>query len=282
LGGRLRKLLALVVIVGAIPLGASAAEFRSCWVAEVIDPVTFDTRIVTRCRIAGGGTADYASDSSVPAVLYPNLGTDVDGLCWFYTSAVTQYIIITNYADGSADIAFVPDPSAGGGIMVVGPNLSRCTTEPTPVSDPATDAWDYVMSYIHDPPTPELNPQPGQGVTGLATYVGVDVPEPHETTLSSGFTTIEIEITVDTVIVTWGDGHTSTYPADPDVLAGYPDGSATHIYEVKDSEGVDLTVEYDWHARWRTTGGTWATLPVPNTTTTINYPIAEVVSRLNN
>jgi hypothetical protein len=64
------------------------------------------------------------------------------------------------------------------------------------------------------------------------------------------------------------------------VLAGYPDGSATHIYEVKDPEGAVLTVEYDWTAHWRVGGGSWTALPVPNTTTTVDYPVAEVVSRL--
>jgi len=89
-----------------------------------------------------------------------------------------------------------------------------------------------------------------------------------------------VEIDVDAVVVSWGDGNTSTYPADRTILAGYPDGSATHTYETKDPEGVSLVVEYDWTARWRFVGGAWTALPVPNTETSVVYPIAEVVSRL--
>lgn len=235
---------------------------------------------ITRCRIVGGDTVDYATDTAVPSVLYPDLGTDASGPCWYLTSAATEYIVITNYADGTADIGYDPDPSVPGGIIVVGPNLPRCTSEPTPATDPATEAWDYVMSYIHDPPTPDLNPVPGQGVTGLTTYVGVPVPDDHDATLASGVSTIEVEIDVDAVVVDWGDGRVSTFPADPEMLAGYPDGSATHVYEAKDAEGLDLVVEYDWTARWRLTDGPWDDLPVPNTATSISYPVAEVVSRL--
>lgn len=281
MGGRLRKHIAiLLVLATATPLGANAAEFTSCWVAEVVDPVTLDTRAITRCRIAGGATVDYASDSDVPSVLYANLGTDLTGECWFLTSATTPYLVITRYADGSADIGYDPDPSTPGGIIVVGPTLRRCTSEPTPAADPSTAAWEYVMSYVHEPPTPDLNPEPGNGVTGLATFVGVAVPEDHSATLSSGFNTVEVEIGVDAVVVDWGDGETSTYPPDSSILSGYPDGTAHHVYEVKDSAGLSVIVEYDWTARWRVVGASWLPLPVPNTSTTVLYPVAEVVSRL--
>lgn len=213
-------------------------------------------------------------------MLYPDLGTDLDGPCWYLTSIPTLYLIITRYVDGTADIGYDPDPTIPGDIIVVGPTMNRCTSEPTPAADPATDAWNYVMSYVHDPPSPDLNPRPGDGVTGLETFVGVPVPDEHLGGLTSGGTAIEVEIVVDAVVVDWGDGATSTYPPDETVLAGYPDGSATHSYETKDADGVSLVVEYDWTARWRFVGGAWTALPVPNTETVVTYPIAEVVSRL--
>ena len=280
MGDRLhRGALAIAVVLGAISSPASADGFLSCWVVTEVDAYGVE-QTITRCRIAGGATVDYGSDSEVPSVLYPNLGTDIDGECWYLTSAATLYLIITQYADGSADIGYDPDPTIPGGIIVVGPTIRRCTSEPTPAVDPSTDAWNYVMSYVHDPPTPDLNPEPGRGVTGLATYVGVEVPDDHQANLSSGVSNIEVEIEVDAVIVTWGDGQTNTYPPDTDILAGYPEGSANHIYDVKNSDGVSLAVEYDWTARWRITGGSWIALPVPNTDTSVTYPIAEVVSRL--
>lgn len=272
--------LVAVAILTSVPAPAEAAELAACWVTVERHPVYGTERQITRCRIAGGSTVDYASDSAVPSVLYAALGTDLNGPCWYLTSAETPYIFITRYADGNADIGYDPDPSVPGGVIVVGPNLARCTSEPTPASDPAADAWNYVMSYIHDPPSPDLNPVPGEGVTGLTTYLGVPVPDDHDASMSSGASTIEVEIEVDAVVVSWGDGVTATFPADPVVLAGYPDGSATHVYETKDADGRNLVVEYDWTARWRLTGGSWTPLPVPNTETTVVYPVAEVVSRL--
>jgi hypothetical protein len=271
----------VLILLVVNPGNARAAEFISCWTAWEYDPVRLRDTPVTRCRIAGSDTVDYGSDSSVPSVLYPNLGTDLVGPCWYLTSVPTLYIIITRYVDGTADIGYDPDPTIPGEIIVVGPTMARCTSEPTPAADPAADAWDYVMSYIHDPPTPELSPEPGQGVTGLETFVGVAVPDNHAGSLTSGGSALEVEIDVDAVVVSWGDGITSTYPADQAILAGYPDGSAVHTYETKDPEGVSLVVEYDWTARWRFVGGAWTALPVPNTETAIVYPIAEVVSRLD-
>lgn len=128
---------------------------------------------------------------------------------------------------------------------------------------------------------PELNPLPGDGVTGLDTYVGLPIPEEHFARLSRSGTTLEVYIEVSAVIVTWGDGTKNTYPPTETALAGYPDGFATHVYEVKSEEGLSLSVSYDWTARWRVPGGSWTFLVVPDTTTTVSYPIAEIVSVLS-
>lgn len=282
MGKRLRShsFVAALAAVLLLPLAAVSSQFVSCWVTTERNPASLQMDQVTRCRIAGGDTVDYASDSDVPKTLYPNLGTDLTGQCWFLTSVPTAYVILARYADGSADVGLDTDPSNPGGIIAIGPTLPRCTSEPTPLDDPTARVWDYVMSYIHDPPLPDLSPPPGDGVTGLETFVGLSVPPDHAATLSAGGTSIEVEIEVPTIVIDWGDGMVETYPATGSVLAGYPDGSATHVYEVKDEAGVDLTVEYDWWARWRTPPGPWIELPVPNTTTSVLYPIAEIVSRL--
>ena len=82
------------------------------------------------------------------------------------------------------------------------------------------------------------------------------------------------------MIVDWGDGTRSTYPATEPAMAGYPDGIANHIYESKTEEGASIQVSYDWTARWRVPGGAWNYLLVPNTTTTVLYPVEEIVSVL--
>jgi hypothetical protein len=268
-----------VVALGSLMAPARAAEFYSCWVAEATTPLG-EHQTVTRCRIVGGDTVDYASDNEIPDVLYPNMGTDITGQCWYLTSATTAYVVITRYADGSAEMGYDTDPGNPGSIIAVGPVVPRCTSEPAPETDPSRDAWDYVMSYIHPPPAPDLNPSAGDGITGLPTFVGVTVPPDHDATLASGLSTLDVEIDVDAVVVSWGDGNVDTYPPMDTILAGYPDGAATHVYEVKTVDDSPITVSYDWTARWRVDGGAWNTLVVPDTSTSTVYPVAEVVSKL--
>jgi hypothetical protein len=240
--------------------------------------VTLQPDQVTRCRISGGSIVDYASDSAVPSQLYAQTGTDLTGQCWYYTSAVTQYVILVQFANGDADIGF--DAGGAGGIVAIGPTLPRCTSEPTAATDPMADVYSYVMQYIHDPPTPQLNPRSGDGVTGLDTYVGVAVPDDHSASLTSGATTLDVFIEVSAVIVNWGDGTVDSYPATSTALAGYPDGFAAHVYETSEP-GLSLNVSYDWTASWRIVGGSWEFLVVPNTTTTVGYPVSEIVSVLS-
>lgn len=280
MGSRLRLIAVAIGALAAslVPLSAVAETFSACWSDSVFNPVLLRYDPVTRCRIAGGDVVDYASDSVVPSVLFPQTGTDLTGQCWYYTSAVTDYVILVQYANGDAEIGL---DTGVGGIVAIGPRFPRCTSEPEPAADPSSDAWQYVMQYIHDPPTPDLNPKPGDGVTGLDTYVGVPIPADHTARLSSGAVALDVFIEVSAVIVAWGDGTTDSYPATSTLLAGYPDGYATHVYETKNSDGLWIAVSYDWTARWRLVDGAWEFLAVPNTTTSVIYPVAEIVSTLN-
>lgn len=272
--------LALVLTLIVLALPVSAEEYLSCWVTTELHPIHGTERQVTTCRISGGATLDYASDAVVPSRLYPSPGTDLTGQCWYYTSRVTQYVILTLHSGGAADIGYDPDPSTPGGPVAIGPTMPRCTSESIPAPDPLAEVWDYVTSYIHAPPTLELSPRIGEGVTGMDTYLGVPIPGPHSATISGGFSTIAVEIEMSAVHVDWGDGSVDTYPPHPEILSGYPDGSAIHLYESKDPDGVPLSVSYDWTVRWRQGGGAWQLLDAPDTTATVIYPLVEIISVL--
>jgi len=270
LGAFVLTLLAFILL--AQP--AEADEYISCWVSTEVDPVLGRDRTVTRCRISGGEVVDFAGDDSVPARLYPNIGTDLLGECWYRTSVETNYQIIPLNPDGGAELVLIVDGSPGASGY-----FRRCTSEPGVTVDPSAEAWEYVSSFVHPPPTPDVNPSPGDGVTGLETFVGVPIPGVHDTQLSSGTgATLDIHIEVSGVVVDWGDDRIDAFPADQAALAGYPDGGARHVYEVKDVAGYDLSISYAWTARWRIAGEDWEFLDVPETTTSIVYPVAEIVS----
>jgi hypothetical protein len=220
---------------------------------------------------------DYASDDSVPSRLYPSAGVDLAGNCWYLTSAEGQWIYLGLYINGDASLGWLPDPDHPEAIIFATGRIPRCTSEPGVIADPSAEVWEYVTEYIHPPPTPDVNPSAGDGVTGLETYVGVPIPDDHATQLSAGGVSVDIEIEVSGVIVDWGDGRTQTFPASDSAMAGYPDGIATHVYETKGAS-YDLLVSYDWTARWRIVGESWELLDVPNTTTSMEYPVNEIVS----
>lgn len=262
------------------PPAVAADTFVACWVSTEEHPVFGTERQVTRCRIAGGEVVDYASDSEVPSVLFPQTGNGANGECWYYTSTPTAIVILALHSDGRAEIGLDTDPNDPNSLIAIGPTLPRCTSEPVTDTDHAQTAWEYVTEYIHPPPTPELSPRAGDGITGLDTYLGLPIPGVHTARISSGSSTIDVFIEVSEIIVNWGDGKVESYPADPEIFAGYPDGSVIHVYEAKIPDGPDVTVEYGWTARWRLVGGDWERLDVPNTTTTTPYPLSEIVSVL--
>jgi len=273
MGTRLRIATGTAVLVLLLPHAVGAAEdFASCWVSVVVSPITHVERQITRCRISGGDVVDYAGDDSVPSHLYPNVGTELAGDCWYWTSAPTDWMIISRFADGGVQLAQIGSASPTG-------YVPRCTSEPGVLIDPSSEAWEYVTAFVHPPPSPDVNPIPGDGVTGLETFVGVPIPDVHDTQLSSGTgATLDIHIEVSAVVVDWGDNRADSFPADQAALAGYPDGGARHVYEVKDLAGYDLSIAYAWTARWRIAGEDWELLDVPETSTSLVYPVAEIVS----
>lgn len=229
---------------------------------------------ITRCRLAGGEVVDFASDSQVPVVLYPALGSTAAGPCWYYTSSPSGLWIVVLYPNGDVDLAYGTNP---GEVTPVGV-LSRCTSEPVVAPDPLTVVWDYLTEYLHAPPEPELSPPPGDGITGMETYAAVVVPPPHRAQLTAGVTGVEVEVEVAQVIVVWGDGTVTSHSPGPEVSQGFPGGTVFHIYERK--QEATVSVSYVWAVRWRVLSGSWSTLAVPDTITTVDYPVSEIVSVL--
>ncbi|CAN5771261.1 hypothetical protein BH23ACT4_BH23ACT4_15570 [soil metagenome] len=282
MGTRVRRGIWLTLVALLVTLAAPvrADNFVACWVETVIIPGVGAEKTITRCRLSGGEVVDYAGDNQVPAVLSPALGTDLLGDCWYLTSASTYWVYLNLFVNGDAILGWDPDPSTPGGVAYATDRVPRCTSEPTSASDPSGAVWDYVTAYLHPPPQPDLSPPAGNGVTGLETYAGITIPEDHTASLVASGLSLEVEIEVTGVVVAWGDGVVDSFPADGLALAGYPDGIARHVYEVKDESGYTIEVSYNWMARWRVTGGSWVPLVVPDTTTSLTYPVAEIVSKI--
>lgn len=281
--------LVIVLTLVVIALPALGDTVVACWSEQRTDPNNGRTYHVTVCRLVDGETAEY-QDGGLPDRLEPSVGNDANGQCWFLTSADTNWQILSSFSDGSAILGLY----VNGVLLLDTDRIPRCTSEPETGEPPEELAWEAITEYIHDPPTPDLNPPVGRGLTGLETFVSVPVPGPWADTISIPLYTIDVEVWVNALSVDWGDGNATDYP--PEAFAditGYPDGIARHVYEVKtcdppasapdchpDQAAYPLTVSYVWGARWRVNGGEWTTVEVPPSSTTVDYPVTEAVSTL--
>ncbi len=260
----------------------------SCWIESRWDAALGVDIDVTVCRLADGSTGEYDGETP-PGPVNPAVGTDAVGMCWFWTSAGTDWVILSTFGDGSAILGIFVD----GFLVVDTGQIPRCTSEPVTVDPPPVYAWEAITEYVHDPPVPDLSPPAGLGLAGMETYVSFAVPGLWTDTITIPGYTIDVEVWVGVVSVTWGDGRVDTFPPDAyPMLTGYPDGLARHVYEAKtcqpaggrachpELEAYPLSIAYHWEARWRANGAEWVTVTVPPASTGVDYPVAEVVSAL--
>ncbi len=232
----------------------------------------------------------------VPGWLYPAVGSATNGTCWYWRSVPTGWEFLGRQADGSATFAFDPDDDPGGP-LIVDVTYPVCRSEPTPEQPDVLTAWDLASEYVHVEPDPILNPRIPWGLTGAETHLRVDPPPPFSDSIVDPLgQVLEVTGRVVGVTISWGDGSSSSFgESEFPLLTGYPTGLARHIYEVKTCnppgstprchpslDSYPLTVAYRWDVQWRgTAAAPWAGLAVPDTATTVAYPVTEIISVLD-
>ncbi len=241
-----------------------------------------------KCWLVGfDGT--YTEIETEPPVLYPQLGSNIDGTeCWYWTTTVTQWVIISR--DGS--IATI-GRDVGIGI-VLDATMDAC--EGIPGEDLRIVAWDFLEEWLLAEPEVELSPL-SAGVTGLETYVWAPIPDRINGTLTSPLgTVLEAQAWIDQVVVDWGDSTSSPLVLDESQLGrfvAYPDGSAYHVYETKtcneegqtgcypEVEGYPITVSFRWQAAYRVGANPWIDIGPVSPTATVAYPVDEIITRID-
>lgn len=283
-------LIAVLVVAAALPAGA--AETWTCW-TEGRDRGDDSAAQTTRCRLAGeSDTVDYGSVSDVPVVLAPQVGTDGDGVCWYWTTRESDWVLLGVDDDGNATMGIDPDGDEGRPV-IIDAVYPRCTSEPADAPTALMEVYELLARYDHPAPNPTLDPPPGSGIAGMDVFLAVAPPTPWSDSLVSPHSgrTIEVETFVEVVDIEWGDGTTTVVPeAAFDTLTGWPDGAFGHVYDIKTCEtpgeplchpsldAYELVVSYHWVARYRVDGSVWEPIPVPPTETTIAYDVDEIIS----
>jgi hypothetical protein len=289
-----KRLTFLVICVLMFSVRADAEELHVCWAEKATNQATGYVETVTRCRVAGK-IVNYATEYEVPIRLFAAVGSAGNGTCWYWSSVWTGWEIITRNSDGSAFMGYDSDGVPGGplNLDVIYP---VCTSEPAAANTGASLAWDLIKDYVHQVPGPGLNPPVPWGLTGAETHVSLTPPPPFaDSIIAPGGGVLDVNASVAAVTVDWGDGTFLTLaPEVYPLLTGYPDGTARHVYEIKtcdppgstprchpDLSSYSLVVRFEWFVQWRVGGGVWTTLAVPDTVTTIAYPVKEIISVLD-
>ena len=287
-----RVVLSLVFASLALPAAAQVAH--TCWADQVLDPLTGRIETVTRCRVAGE-IVDYATEYDVPLRLYPAVGSADNGTCWYWRSVWSGWEIITRASDGSAFLGFDSDGVPGGPVFL-DVTYPVCISEPTEAVSGDALAWDLIRDYVHQQPGPNLNPAVPWGLTGAETHVALAPPPPFaDSIVDPTGAVLDVTGMVAAITIDWGDGASLTFaPETFPHLTGFPDGAARHTYEVKTCDlpgstprchpslsSYPLQVRFQWFVQWRVGGGDWTTLAVPDTVTTVPYPVLEIISVLD-
>lgn len=224
-----------------------------------------------------------AATSELPPLRYLAIGTDASGPCWYWSRVAG----LDSW-----------DPANDGTILFTTIRLRECasTSQSGGTASSAEGlAWSVYRTWELEAPAPSLSPA-GTGITGLATYVATNRPDPitHGETLPTGVA-LEVEAEVTDVTVDWGDGTTTVH--DLAAMTGHPYGTATHTYTHKTCtpeyrethsaghlchptlEAYPIRVTFTWTARYRA-GGPWSTLESVTREATVAYDVDEVIGVL--
>jgi hypothetical protein len=276
--------LCLLMVGLAAPAGAD--EEIGCSIVEATEGYFNEVTYEKVCWLVGSDGA-YAVIETEPPVLYPQLGSNVDGSeCWYWTTTVTQWVIISR--DGTI-VTIGQDVGVG---IVLDTTVDAC--EGIPGEDLRLLAWDYLERWLLAEPRIEVSPM--RGFTGLETYVWAAIPDRIEGTLTSPLGTIlEVGAWVDEVVVDWGDATTSPlvlHESELGRFVGYPDGAAYHLYETKtcdeqgrtgcypEVDGYPVTVSFRWQAAYRVGVNAWIDIGPVTPSATLAYPVDEIVTRI--
>ena len=261
---------------------------EACTIVETEDPRNGNITYEKVCWLIGSD-GSYTVIDTEPPVLYPQLGSNVDGSeCWYWTTTATQWVIISR----NGSVATIGQDLGVG--VVLDTTVDAC--QGIPGEDLRSVAWDYLRAWLLAEPVIETSPL-NSGVTGLETYVWASIPDRIDGTLTSpAGTTLQARAWIDQVVVDWGDVSASPFVLDEDQLdrfAAYPDGSAYHVYETKtcnedgqtgcypDVEGYPVTVSFRWQAAYRVGTNPWIDIGPVGPTATLFYPVDEIITRID-
>ena len=254
-----------------------------CTVSAAVDEDTGEVSPVTSCIHTEHRDSHYQPSFDRLYLQISSAG------CFYMGTRPSLWVFLELHEDGDVTYGWSPDGRPGGH-RVVG-TARRCSWPRVEREEIEGYVWSEIGDYVHQTPQVSFDPPYSRGLVGVETFAALSTPVPWTYSSTSPYTgrSLRAEVRVRQVRIDWDDGPVSVFGESLHPwLTGYPDGAASHTYQTKTCEEdgprcrtqtgpYEIATSFVWSG-WFAVAGSRRTLRIPNTSSTQDYPVKELVS----
>lgn len=253
-----------------------------CTVTFEEAPESEDVEPVTECIHIDEEGFGWAPSSRARDVQIASRG------CFYFGSQPTNWVNLGYTGDGQLEYGWSPDGRPGGHTVIgTAPPCSWTRVETEEIEG---YVWRRIGSYIHQSPDVVFDPPIPRGMVGIETFSALDVPSPWIYSSTSPYTgrSLRAEVRVREVRFDWDDGRPQGFRgSNLSGFNGYPDGVASHTYQTKSCDQTKprcrdemgayrIETAFIWSG-WYRVGNRRTNLSIPNTASSADYPVSEMI-----
>lgn len=254
-----------------------------CTVEIVVDPLAGTVDPVTQCIHADTGQAVPGSSGGALDVQIASGG------CFYMGSRPTRWVNLGFTAQGELEYGWSPDGRPGGHTLIG--TASPCSWRKVETEEIEGFVWSRIGSYTHQSPQVSFDPPVPRGVVGIETFAALGVPSPWIYASTSPYTgrSLRAEVRVRQVSIAWDDGPPQSFGGSQLFgFTGYPHGVASHTYQTKSCDRTAprcrsktgdyrIRTAFVWSG-WYRVGSRKGNLRIPTTSSSVDYPVAEIIA----
>lgn len=264
----------------------AAAQVHSetvCTVGVEEDPVSGTVTPVTEC---------IHTETGQPFTRRHGGSLDVQiasGGCFYMGTRRTRWVNLGFTDQGELAYGWSPDGRSGGHALMG--SAPPCSWRAVEIEEIEGFVWSKIGRYAHQAPRVSFDPPVPRGVVGIETFATLDVPSPWIHASISPYTgrSLRAEVRVRQVTIAWDDGPPQRFGGSQMLgFTGYPDGVASHTYQTKSCDRAAprcrsrigdyrIRTSFVWSG-WYRVGGRTRSLTIPRTSSSVNYPVAEIIA----
>jgi|GEM_PF-1924467 len=208
--------------------------------------------------------------------------------CFYFGSRPTVWVDLGYTGEG--EIAYGWSPNGKPGEHLAVGTARPCSWTRVENEEIEGYMWSRIGSYHHQSPRVSFDPPIPRGMVGIETFAALDVPSPWTYSSRSPYTgrSLRAEVRVREVTIAWDDGPQQRFRgSDLSGFTGYPNGVGRHMYQVKSCAqskprcreeigAYQIKTSFVWSG-WYQVATRRRNLDIPNTTSTADYPVSEMI-----